>query len=580
MRGDCYRTLALCLCAGAVLGLGADSAAAAGFGAPSPGVIALVVVFLLLYKISAKGTGGAPSPPGHPFLGNTLEFLANFDTMPDLVLKYVLQFKGTFGMRMLGIGPMKHGVIIISSPENVKYVMKDAFDNFEKGPLFKAPLHDFLGNGIFTSDGAQWRTHRKVAAAMFTRNLLQLGTTVALAQAEKLRSKIEEHVASGAEFNLQACYFNFTLDVFASIAFGVELDSQNHAHAFGTAFDYVQRVSNDRFGNPLWEAKRALGLGNERECARQIKVMKAFGRRIIKSKRREATSDDGAAPGDNMGPDLISRFLAAARRNGDAPPSDEELLDVVLNFMIAGRDTTAAALSWTTVELLRAPRVLEAVHAELASVLPQPPPPPPPPPQGQASGGGVGGEPTATDSESMFSAVYNRLPYLKAVCSEALRLHPSVMKEAKFAVKADTLPDGTRVRAGQGVFFSPWVMGRLPNLFESPNEFKPERFTPKKQQQQGGGGAGDGDGGGDGGDGKRGTSLYASVVSDYTQPVFNAGPRVCLGRPLAYLEIQLLLAFLLQRFDFKLARPTNDEYTSSLVSPLKHGLWVKAAARK
>jgi cytochrome P450 len=562
MRSDCYRTLAVCLCAGAALGLGADSAAAAGFGAPSPGVIALVVVLLLLYKISAKGTGGAPSPPGYPFLGNTLEFLANFDTLPDLVLKYTLQYKGTFGMRMLGLGPMKNGVVIISSPENVKYVMKDAFDNFEKGPLFKAPLHDFLGNGIFTSDGVQWRTHRKVAAAMFTRNLLQLGTTVALAQAQKLRAKIEEHVASGAEFNLQACYFNFTLDVFASIAFGVELDSQNHAHAFGTAFDFVQRVSNDRFGNPLWEAKRALGLGNERECARQIKIMKAFGRRIIKSKRREASD----AP-DNMGPDLISRFLQAARRNGDPEPSDDELLDVVLNFMIAGRDTTAAALSWTTVELLRAPRVLKAVHAELASVLPQPP-------QGQ---GGGGGEPTAAESESMFSAVYNRLPYLKAVCSEALRLHPSVMKEAKFAIKADTLPDGTRVRAGQGVFFSPWVMGRLPNLFESPNEFKPERFTPK--QQQGGAGAG-GDGGGDGGDGNSGTSLYASVVSDYTQPVFNAGPRVCLGRPLAYLEIQLLLAFLLQRFDFKLARPTNDEYTSSLVSPLKHGLWVKAAARK
>ena len=79
----------------------------------------------------------------------------------------------------------------------------------------------------------------------------------------------------------------------------------------------------------------------------------------------------------------------------------------------------------------------------------------------------------------------------------------------------------------------------------------------------------------------RGGSLYAAAqsVSDYKLPVFNAGPRVCLGRPLAYLEIQLLLAFLLQRYDFKLSRSPNDDYVSSLVSPMKHGLWVTAARR-
>ena len=77
--------------------------------------------------------------------------------------------------------------------------------------------------------------------------------------------------------------------------------------------------------------------------------MKSFGRRIIASKRREATDDV-----DSMGPDLISRFLVTAARSGEEL-TDTELLDIVLNFMIAGRDTTASALSWTTVELLRKP---------------------------------------------------------------------------------------------------------------------------------------------------------------------------------------------------------------------------------
>ena len=162
---------------------------------------------------------------------------------------------------------------------------------------------------------------------------------------------------------------------------------------------------------------------------------------------------------------------------------------------------------------------------------------------------------------------------MRAVLSETLRMHSSVPKDAKYAIEADTLPDGTRIAAGCCVFWSNYTMGRDPTLWPEPREFRPERWLRKDDAPD-----------------QDGVHLWrptgqvwrssASEVSDFKYAAFNAGPRLCLGRPLAYLEIQLLLAFLLQRFDFKLARPTNDEYTSSLVSPLKHGLWVKAAARK
>ena len=70
-----------------------------------------------------------------------------------------------------------------------------------------------------------------------------------------------------------------------------------------------------------------------------------------------------------------------------------------------------------------------------------------------------------------------------------------------------------------------------------------------------------------------------TAVSDYAYPVFNAGPRLCLGRPLALLEMQLCLAFLVDGFEFELAREHTDEYSPSIVSNMKHGLWVKATAR-
>lgn len=70
-----------------------------------------------------------------------------------------------------------------------------------------------------------------------------------------------------------------------------------------------------------------------------------------------------------------------------------------------------------------------------------------------------------------------------------------------------------------------------------------------------------------------GHSLHKPMdVSDFKYPVFNAGPRVCLGRPLALLEIQLALAMVLSQFDLSLAWPHDNRYVNSLVSPPLNGM--------
>ena len=78
-----------------------------------------------------------------------------------------------------------------------------------------------------------------------------------------------------------------------------------------------------------------------------------------------------ANDGSPLGPDLISRFLAKGSKfvagkdkASGGGFSDKELRDLVLNFLIAGRDTTACALSWTLYELLRHPAVAARVRAD------------------------------------------------------------------------------------------------------------------------------------------------------------------------------------------------------------------------
>lgn len=461
---------------------------------------------------------------------------------------------------MISVGPFAKGAVMLVTPESVKQVLKTNFANYVKGPQFNEVVKDFLGNGIFNSDGAIWRLHRKVAVRMFSRNLLCEGTAIAKVQAANMVGRIEKHAAAGEPFDLQQCFYAFTMDVFTEIAFGVELNSQQRVHPFAEAFDTVQKNTNDRFQNPIWKAFRFVQTKSEREIAAGNKVMKSFAMDVINGKRREVDSSrDGG-----LGPDLLSRFI----EKGDS--TDDEMVDIVLNFLLAGRDTTASALSWTVFEMLRNPDTIVKLREEVDTVMAEHYP----------------GVATMADLayEDMFKMAESQLNYTRACASEGLRLHPSVPKDIKFAVKDDILPDGTPVYAGQAVCYCPYAMGRNPHLWPEPEAFKPERWTTASAAA-GSAAAGEkvgGGGGGNGGGGQKASLHKPTQVSEYSYPVFNAGPRICLGRPLALLEIQLGLALLFDQFDFKHAQgvdPNDESYTQSLVCPMKYGLKVTASRR-
>ena len=110
----------------------------------------------------------------------------------------------------------------------------------------------------------------------------------------------------------------------------------------------------------------------------------------------------------------------------------------------------------------------------------------------------------------------NKLKYAHCVILEVMRLHPTVPENISYAVKSDTLPDGTRVPQGAGIPISYYSMGRTKELWGvDAEEFKPERFMGKKEP------------------------------SPFLLSSFHAGPRTCLGRPLAFMNLKLVLSVLL-----------------------------------
>jgi len=224
---------------------------------------------------------------------------------------------------------------------------------------------------------------------------------------------------------------------------------------FADSFDRAQELCTRRFlAKPmrLWKAQKALGpFGEERELKHHVEVIDTFVYGLIQARTQESRIKvSGDAPHERD--DLLSKLIAATESDLSVEPNQRMayLRDMTVNFIIAGRDTTACALSWFLYELSKHSDVEKRVLTELEETL-------------------QGREPT-------FDAL-QECHYLMAALSETLRLHPSVPADPKTAVADDVLPSGVRVKAGDTLTYLPYAMGRMPFIW-GPDclEFKPDRW--------------------------------------------------------------------------------------------------------
>lgn len=163
--------------------------------------------------------------------------------------------------------------------------------------------------------------------------------------------------------------YKFTLDSFIMLGFGVELNSLSAKEKvpFAVAFDEAQKNTFLRFVNPVWSVtERIAGLLMPWKTSmnEHLAVVDGFAREVTEKRRAQLAAGE-------IHTDLLSRFMDARNNKGN-PLSNDELRDIVLNFVIAGRDTTAQALSWTFYMLMCHPRVekklLEEINQHITDV--------------------------------------------------------------------------------------------------------------------------------------------------------------------------------------------------------------------
>lgn len=426
----------------------------------------------------------------------------------------------------------------------VEHILKTRFPIYQKGPFQKDILRDLLGNGIFNADSETWKFQRQVASHEFNTKSLRkfIETVVDTELSDRLIPILSDAAKNNKVLDLQDILQRFAFDNICKISFGYDpeyLSPSLPQAKFAVAFEEATMISGRRFRTLfpiLWKIKRFLNIGSEKTLRKAVLEIKEFANSIVRRKKQEMekTTEEASSMETE---DLLSRFLKSGH-------SDEKFVtDIVISFILAGRDTTSSALTWFFWLLHKNQRVEEEILRELKKREKQS---------------------NETEHSSVFTEV-KELTYTHAAITESMRLYPPVAADSKEAVANDILPDGTHVKKGTRVTYHPYAMGRVEKLW-GPNwaEYRPERWLELEEGENGS-------------EGK-----WKFVPRDpYSFPVFQAGPRICLGKEMAYLQMKRVASGILERFRVVPAVEEGFEpvYIPSLTSKMQGGCPVRIEER-
>ncbi|EFJ24159.1 hypothetical protein SELMODRAFT_101746 [Selaginella moellendorffii] len=491
----------------------------------------LLLLLLALLSIHRFSRGGGRDG-GLPLIGHTVEILANYHRIFDLLLEK-FQSQGTSTVPLWIPG---QSYVFTVDPANVEYILKTRFQNFPKGERFREKFQPLLGGGIFNADGAAWKSQRKAASFEFASRVLREWSGSVFRDHALELARILPGNAGKKDLSLlpRDLFQRMTLDTICSLGFGVRLGllSPTLPHNdFAAACDRCNAIVSFRFADPFWKLKRLLRIGEERDLPKNLATVDEFTYNIIRKRRIQLSKEN-----EDLRKDLLSRFMLL-----DESSSDVYLRDMVLNFVIAGRDTTAATLSYFIYMVASHPDCQGRIHSELLDFE-----------RSSRQHPGHDDDPSSIESFAnllKFEALA-KLPYLHAAVNETLRLYPTLPLNFKGVASDDVLPDGTPVRRGEIVSYAAYCMGRMESLWgPDAADFRPERWRTA--------------------DG----SNWDFNPSPFKFTAFQAGPRVCLGKDSAYLQIKITAALLCRFFEFRLVPNQTFHYrvmaTISLASGIK-----------
>ncbi len=363
-----------------------------------------------------------------------------------------------------------------------------------------------LGQGLVTSQGDLWRRQRRLMQPVFQRSNI--------AHMYPLMQQVGENLAQRwgqldgrKNVNLANEMMRLTLEVITRTMFSASV--LDRIDKIAPALDIGLRYAAKTISNPF-TLPRFIPTSENKQFNAALQILDDIIEEFIAERRADSNPPN----------DLLTMLLNSRDPDTGEAMSDRQLRDEIITIFTAGHETTANLLTWTLFLLDKNPQRLEKMRLELDQQL-----------QGRM--------PEYADLQ--------RLPYLKAVLNESMRIRPPVGILMR-RVKRDCTVDGYALKSGSLVVFSIYNIHHHSQIWAQSEQFLPERFLNDDKKR------------------------FAFMP-------FGTGERICIGNHFAAIESQLLLALMAQRFDVKIAPDYQEKIEMAVTIRPKGGMPVSIHRR-
>jgi cytochrome P450 len=416
------------------------------------------------------------------------------------------------------IGPRT--IVIVGDPDLINAVLRARPEKFRRARELAAVMEEIGVKGVFTAEGDAWRRQRRSAVHALNVNHLHRYFGVIRLATERLYARLQIAAADAAPLEIARDLTAFTLDVTYSLAFGHDLNALGHADSdLRRHIELVFRGFGRRVTAPLpyW---RMIRLPADRALDRSLDALRVAVAGFVD----EAAEQLRERPELREHPETFLQAMLATQ-HAEGRDSQEELFGNALTLLIAGQDTTANTLAWTTWFLAREPAIQSQLAASALELL------------------GDARLPADHQTADWFE-------YGEAVLRESMRLK-SVASMLLLESLEDTELSGFTIPAGTNILLLTRYAATQDASFLRPTVFDPDRWLHQTE----------------------GPQRSKGFLS------FGAGPRFCPGRNLAFLESKTALAMLARNFEITLdaTAPAVTEQFSFTTIP--RGLHVRLRER-
>ncbi len=430
------------------------------------------------------------------------------------------------------------------------------------------------------------------------------------------------------QFDLQDCFYRFSLDSMCLISFSYDcgglfelyskynfIDNNRNnnrnlsATEFQFHFDRAQELTAQKMAKPsiVWKFEEIFKNSKKQfQLKESVKIINSYVEKVIKQRidgiekeneiKKNFIPKDHNEGGENNeegsdNSDLLSLFikhqnildshenlmkspfpddLKYTNPSIDNLPSFNSMRDLVLNFLIAGRDTTASALSNFIFMISKFPEEEEKIRLELELYF-------------------------HSDSSLITPESVKSLIYLESSILESMRLNPPVPANFKIAKENFQIPldsnSSVNIPKDTVIYYSPYIIHRMKNIWgNEADSFKPERWIKIAGEKNN---SNNNSSSSSSSSSSSNSNIFSPIGHEYFDSIdshsslslrsisqfkyltFNAGPRICIGKSTAMLEMKILLAIILTQFKFKIDPKWKSTKKLSTTLAFQNGLPVK-----